>query len=920
MLTLFELEDLFTRLGTPEAGRNLVRKARREAPVRPVKSHLSNVITRFCSRKMQQVISAESRTVELPAILRYEHDPKVLEFHAQPVKLFVDLPDKNGRILQTAQFPDFLVVTEDGIFLDEWREEPRLLRLAMKYPGRTYRGADGWRFPAMETLLADQGITYRLRSSDEHPGTLIQNLQFLGDYLDPEAPAVPTPVLGRLLERFTEQAAIHLNELLAMEGVEADDIYKAIADEALAFDVDNDLIQETDRVLVYRDRATMAFHRKVMADTSALGLERLDVNLEMGMRVAYDDAEFTIGPMNRTNITLVRGQEGIELAFPFVEKLIHSGRLVVCQEAPSSETTETGLATLAAFAPEILEIALKRSQWVTWAATTGAQATSIRSLQRYRKCMREAGATAIDQHLALVPNYHNCGRRQRQLVDPVLNLIHQVIKEHYNTPRCLSKRAAYLYFVNACHEAGLPPCSERTFGREVTKLKSVGAREGKRRAYQEAAIVWYLKLEEPIHGVRPFQYVHIDHTELQVQLIHGETGKNLGRPWLTLAIDAESRAVVGFYLSFEPPSYRSCMMVIRDIVRRHGRLPATFILDNGKEFHCAALLRLCALFGVDIRYRPAGQPRFGSVMERIFGTTQTQLINRLSGNTQVLLHARMATKSVLPENFAECSLPGLHGALDYYFTTLYGGEPHPAHGETPVEHLDKRLRETGLRRRRLVVYNQVFMIESCPSPVDSPTRIVDRQRGVRVNHVWYFSEKLRRPGLDGKDVEVRIDPWDIRQVFVLVGKQWVRCLSKYVGLLRNYTEVELRYYLAELNTTKGLKKKDLTPERAAEWLKVLDAKAFDKRLGKVRFRQGEAKYLYEPMGMGSIANDSEGAVPVHQVVVADADIQMRAEALPEASTTTRRPKAPGRPKTKVVAPSRMPNPHGKECDEPYELM
>ena len=920
MLSLVALEDLFARLGTPEAGRTLVRKARREAPVRPVQSHLSNVITRYCSRKMQTVISAESRTVELPAMVRYEHDPKVLEFHAQPVKLFLDLPDKNGRILQTPQTPDFLVVAEDGIYLDEWREEPRLLRLAMKYPGRTFRDVDGWRFPAMETLLADMGITYRLRSADEHPRILIQNLQFLGDYLDPEAPAVAEPVLRRILDRFADQAAIPLAELLAAEGLEADDIYKAIADEAVVFDADHDLIHETGRVLVYRDRATLAFHRKVTVDTTVPELERLDVNLEMGMRVVYDDAEFTIGPVNKKNITLMQDQEGIELALPFVEKLVHSGRLVVCQDTPANPGTHEALAAMAAFSPDLLEIALKRSQWVDWAATTGAHATSVRSLQRFKKSMREAGVTAIDQHLALVPKYSNCGRRERRLTEPVLKLIHQVVKEHHNQPRNLSKRASYLHFVGACHEAALAPCSERTFGRELTKLTSVGKREGKRRAYQEAAIVWYLRLQEPIHGVRPFQYVHIDHTELQVQLIHGETGKNLGRPWLTLAIDAESRAIVGYYLSFEPPSYRSCMMVIRDIVRRHGRLPETFILDNGKEFHSSALQRLCALFGVNIRYRPAGQPRFGTVMERVFGTTQTQLINRLGGNTQVLLHARMATKRVLPENFAECSLPGLHAALDYYFSNLYGEEPHPAHGETPVAHLDKRLRETGLRRKRLVVNNRVFLVESCPSPVDSPTRIVDRQRGVRINHVWYFSEELRQPGMDGKEVEVRVDPWDVRQAFVLVGKQWVTCYSKFVGLLRGYTEVELRYYMGVLTGPKGIKKKELTPERAAEWLSVLDAKAFDKRLGMVRFRQSEARYLYEPMGMGSIGNRSQGGAPEGQPVVAAPQAETPAEAPFEASTTTRRPKAAGRPRAKVVTLGRLSNPDERECDDSYGLL
>ena len=58
----------------------------------------------------------------------------------------------------------------------------------------------------------------------------------------------------------------------------------------------------------------------------------------------------------------------------------------------------------------------------------------------------------------------------------------------------------------------------------------------------------------------------------------------LGRPWMTLLIDAYSRRVLPIYLTFDPPSYRSCMMVLRECVRRHKRLPQIVVVDGGKEF------------------------------------------------------------------------------------------------------------------------------------------------------------------------------------------------------------------------------------------------------------------------------------------------------------------------------------------------
>ncbi|MDE3032561.1 MAG: hypothetical protein KGI56_02760 [Acidobacteriota bacterium] len=85
MLSHAELEDLFDKLGTPEPGRAMIRKARKESPVRKVRSNRSNLITRYPSQKMQRVIETESHTVEFAAMLQYECAPGIYEYFAQPM-------------------------------------------------------------------------------------------------------------------------------------------------------------------------------------------------------------------------------------------------------------------------------------------------------------------------------------------------------------------------------------------------------------------------------------------------------------------------------------------------------------------------------------------------------------------------------------------------------------------------------------------------------------------------------------------------------------------------------------------------------------------------------------------------------------------------------------------------------------------
>ncbi len=75
--------------------------------------------------------------------------------------------------------------------------------------------------------------------------------------------------------------------------------------------------------------------------------------------------------------------------------------------------------------------------------------------------------------------------------------------------------------------------------------------------------MWELEQTTPRHGDRPWEMVHLDHTELDIELVSARTGRSLGRPWATFMTDAFSRRLLVVYLAFDPPSYRSCMMALR---------------------------------------------------------------------------------------------------------------------------------------------------------------------------------------------------------------------------------------------------------------------------------------------------------------------------------------------------------------------
>ena len=109
------------------------------------------------------------------------------------------------------------------------------------------------------------------------------------------------------------------------------------------------------------------------------------------------------------------------------------------------------------------------------------------------------------------------------------------------------------------------------------------------------------------------------------------------------------------------------------------------VVDGGREFESTYFETLLARYECTKKTRPPAQPRFGSTCERLFGTTNTQFIHNLKGNTQITRNVRQVTKSVDPKALATWPLPDLHGRLSEYLYEIHDTLLHPALGQSPRE-------------------------------------------------------------------------------------------------------------------------------------------------------------------------------------------------------------------------------------------
>jgi transposase InsO family protein len=737
---------------------------------------------------MGVTIQFESHRVELAAIYEMEHDADVFEYYDQPPPLKLDYESANGRHLGVLHTPDFFVIRATGAGWEEWKTEEDLVQLAEHNSNRYCRdGQDGWRCPPGEAQATALGLYYRVRSSRQIDWTYQRNIQFLEDYLRAESPAIDHRIREAVLAVVSAHPGISLSDFFrTAEGLATrDDIYMLIAFGAIQTDLAAAPLVHPECVRLF-----LGYNEPVSCH------EVLSPPLD----VADGKAILTEGKQNQT--------------FPMgPDQMVEANR----------------------------RFQIVRAYQANEPLVSGVSPRTVRDwMQKYRRAESVYG----NGYLGLLPRLRESGNRTPRLPEKTRTLMTHFIETEYETLKQKRRLHVYGALVRACELHGTSAPSYKTFCQEVKRRPSyeqILKRRGRRAAYKLEPVYWELKLTTPRHGDRPFHICHIDHTELDIELLCSHTGRNLGRPWFTLLTDAFSRRLLAVVLSFDPPSYRACMVVLRECVHRHGRLPQIVVVDGGKEFESLYFEALLARYECTKKTRPPAKARFGSVCERVFGTTNTQLISNMSGNTQITKEVRVVTSSVDPKNHAVWTLGRLYDRLCEWAYELYDTTVHPALGQTPRDCFADGMTRAGLRTHRSILYDDEFRMMTLPTTTRGAA-LVSPGKGVKINHLNYWSTAFRDPSVEQTNVPVRYDPYDAGVAYAYVGKRWVTCCSEHYAVFRGRSEREMMLATAELRKQfrDHSRNTQLTARKLADFVASIEA---EEALLLQRLRDAETKQV-----------------------------------------------------------------------------
>lgn len=247
-----------------------------------------------------------------------------------------------------------------------------------------------------------------------------------------------------------------------------------------------------------------------------------------------------------------------------------------------------------------------------------------------------------------------------------------------------------------------------------------------------------------------------DHTLLDIELLNDHHQPQ--RPWLTIIMDEYSRAIAGYYLSFDPPSALQTSLALRQAIwckpEPHWQIcgiPRQLYTDHGSDFTSQHMEMACADLKIQLIFSTAGKPRGRGKIERFFRTLNQRFLCHLPG---YLLHKSSSQTRL--------SLQTCDTKLKLFLFEEYNQSLHSLTKESPLV----RWAKNGFLPQLPASLEQLDLLL-----VHTPKVRRIHQDGIRFQGLRYLDPLLA--AYVGEDITIRYDPRDMVEIRVFYQEQFL---------------------------------------------------------------------------------------------------------------------------------------------------
>lgn len=312
----------------------------------------------------------------------------------------------------------------------------------------------------------------------------------------------------------------------------------------------------------------------------------------------------------------------------------------------------------------------------------------------------------------LIPRHRHKGNYDDRLDADLRELIGNLVDEHYlcRPPITLDdlkdRIAGKMADFNAKRiKDGGKPLSAPGFTAIQSSIDAVSKDVVLRSRYGEmAAFLRYGSAEAQADPEGALDRVELDATRMDLFVVDPDTLLPIGRPWLVVVLDRCTRMILGWFVTFEPPSTLALMQALRNailpklyldqlkeergwVIDREpetGGVPRVLAVDRARENIAGSLARFAMRIGINrVEIMAGKKPWLKGAVEKVIGTITRKVLHPTKGTTFHNTLVRMGYDSMKD---AVCTPDDLDYGLHKFFIDIYPYTKHRSlNGRQPIK-------------------------------------------------------------------------------------------------------------------------------------------------------------------------------------------------------------------------------------------
>lgn len=427
------------------------------------------------------------------------------------------------------------------------------------------------------------------------------------------------------------------------------------------------------------------------------------------------------------------------------------------------------------------------------------QTERMRQLANRVESFREEGH---DPLVACLTNFSRSGNRLPRLTSIQEEAVSTVIARSWNKAGVRKQRDLYFLLEDECERRGIEAPGKSSFYyrvRQESPTKHALATAGLR-GYQAIR-----PATDPCkRSLPPIAYghtLHIDSSDFDVRMAPDMTKLMPAlKSTFYIGMDGATEIPMAHSLIFGAARTDGLAILLREYLRRHGRLPQLIHLDRGSENRSEWLREFAEHYNITLRWSPTAASAWNGLAEATIKRVNQNVAHRMTGTTLPDQMGRASDGRFKSRRNAKLGFDVVH---DQFLDYVYGDLPETpcADGRSPLEKKEACILlagDLGIECRE----NEDFLLAtSIESQIKRNTNL---RRGILTEDGYFSSDELIAQLRLGKVERVKSDCEDPTVLRVRINGKWIKAFHSRVQSAAALSVEEKRFNLLYAPIQRGL--------------------------------------------------------------------------------------------------------------------